>query len=910
MVRDTPSTRVRARASVRPWHQLESERVLHVLGSAPSGLTAPEARGRLRDFGANALAEREPPAPWRRYLRQFRSPLIYVLLVAAVVSFFVGERYDPYVILGIVLLNATIGYFQEARAEQALCALRRMTAPRAKVLREGRVHELPASEVVPGDVLVLEAGDRVAADARLLEVYELRVDESALTGESLPSAKDPAPLSAPDLPLGDRRNMVYMHTSVTLGRGRAVVVATGMASEVGAIAGEVASVSMTSPLLRQFRAFSRVLGASILGLIAVVLALGILRGLPPAGMFLVALSMAVSAIPEGLPIVVSVLLAVGVWRMARRNALIRNLPAVEALGSATVIATDKTGTLTLNQMTVQRLYVGGGWVRVTGEGYAPAGEVLPEPEGAPLPRAALRELAAASALCNDALLEEAEGAWRVLGDPTEGALQSLALKLGFDEDWPRLAEIPFASERRWMATLHEAPEGTVAYVKGALERLLPMAGSEFDAEGGLRPLDEAARARWQEAFEAMASRALRVLAVGRLAPPASLEALECPAGAGRLTLVGLVGMWDPPRPEAVEAVSVCQSAGIRVAMITGDHRVTASAIAERLGIARAGQRQVAEGREVEGLDEVQLAARVAEASVYARVSPAHKLRIVRALQASGEIVAMTGDGVNDAPALAQADIGVAMGGTGTEVAKGAADMVLVDDNFASIVAAVEEGRTIADNLRKVLHYLLSTTLAEILTISAAVAIGLPLPLLAVQILWINLVTDGVLDKALALERPEPGHMRKPPRVPGAPLVDRQMIRRMVAAALVMATGTLAVFAWELGRGGGLDRARTMAFVTLVAFQWFSAFVFRSIEQPLSRLGIFSNPWMLLGLAIAVALQLLAIYAPPLHAVLGTVPLSLGELARGVGVAASLPVLAELLKLALANRARQPNEPCE
>ncbi|MNX61855.1 putative cation-transporting ATPase F [compost metagenome] len=410
----------------------------------------------------------------------------------------------------------------------------------------------------------------------------------------------------------------------------------------------------------------------------------------------------------------------------------------------------------------------------------------------------------------------------------------------------------------------------------------------------------------------MARRALRVLAVARMAPPASLEVLECPEGEARLAMVGLVGMWDPPRPEAVEAVRVCQSAGIRVAMITGDHRATASAIAERLGIVRPGACRVAEGREVEALDEAQLVARVGEVSVYARVSPAHKLRIVRALQASGEIVAMTGDGVNDAPALAQADIGVAMGGAGTEVAKGAADMVLADDNFASIVAAVEEGRTIADNLRKVLHYLLSTTSAEILTISAAVAIGLPLPLLAPQILWINLVTDGVLDKTLALERPESCQMRLPPRAPGAPLVDRPMIRRMVAAALVMATGTLVLFAWELARGGALERARTMAFVTMVAFQWFSAFVFRSIEQPLSRLGLFSNPWMVLGLAIAVALQLLTLYFPPLQAVLGTVPLSLGELARGVGVAASLPLLAELLKLARGRggQTRHPGERCE
>ncbi|HEY9857156.1 MAG TPA: HAD-IC family P-type ATPase, partial [Stenomitos sp.] len=842
----SPSTRPTApaafRLTVRPWHAVTAEEALEALGTPPDGLSTDEAAVRLAEFGPNQLAARSGPPAWLVFLRQFKSPLIYVLLGAAGVSFLVGKRFDVVVILGIVLLNAVLGFIQEARAASAIAALQKLTSPHAHVLRDGEVREVLATAVVPGDLLILEAGDRVAADARVLKASELMIDEAALTGESLPVSKHPQAIAGGgDVPLGDRLNMAYMNSVVTAGRGRTLVVATGMATEMGRIAQELAEGPSEPPVQRKLASFSRRLGAIIGVIITGVLVTGLLLGHGFLDMFYMAISLAVSAIPEGLPIVVSVLFAVGVNRMARRNALVRRLPAVEALGSATVICSDKTGTLTRNEMTVRKVQVGDRLLDVEGEGYRPVGRLTWQGEPVSVRGdEGLYWLGACARLCNDALLVEKEGEWQILGDPTEGALTVLTEKIGLKPDWERLEELPFSSERKWMATLNLTPEGErVGFIKGAVDRLVPMAQRWLDAEGREHAADAAFRARVEAQSGLMASEALRVLALGMVRDVSHAGAFSPDLFEGGLTYLGLVGMIDPERPEAVTAIRTCRDAGIRVVMITGDHLATGLAIARRLGITQDGSEAI-DGPRLAILSDRELTEAARRLTVYARVSPEHKLRIVRSLKAEGEIVAMTGDGVNDAPALSQADIGVSMGITGTEVAKGAADMVLADDNFATIVAAVEEGRTIASNLHKVLHYLITTTICAVLVITAAMLLNLPLPLVAVQIIWINLVTDGIFDKTLALERPEPGLMQRPPAQSNAPLVSRQDFGRMALLGSVSAIGTLASYAWELAHGATLTHARTEAFTTMVAFQWFSAFAYRSERVPLWRLPV--NVW--------------------------------------------------------------------
>ncbi|MFP5502468.1 MAG: cation-translocating P-type ATPase [Candidatus Sericytochromatia bacterium] len=883
------------RLSDRPWHAIDAETAMQALDTPASGLSDAEAVRRLGEFGENALTGQEGPSAWAIFWRQFKSPLIYILLAAAAISFFVGKRFDPYVILGIVLVNALIGFFQERQAARALQALQALTEPQVTVMRDGQPHRLEAKKLVPGDVLLLHPGDRIGADARVLASSELTLEEAALTGESMPVSKHHRRIAGDAaMPLGDQRNMAFMGTTVVSGTGRALVVATGMATQMGRIAHEVSGEATATPLQRRLEDFSRKYGLVVLGLIVVVAAIAVAKGFGLAEVFLTALSMAVSGIPEGLPIVISVLLAIGVNRMAGRKALVRRLPAVEALGGATVIGSDKTGTLTRNEMTVTRLFAGGRRYRVTGEGYAPEGAVEPAlSEDAPL-----RDwLGAIARHCNDASLQKDNGRWTVVGGPTEGALQTLAYKLGHDAPWERLEEIPFSSERKWMATLHARPEGDrVILVKGAFDRLLAMAKAVMGPDGRPEPMTEAHRRSWAEAAEAMAEDALRVLALAMVPANDGQNTLCLEAIEDRLVLVGLAGLIDPPRPEAIQAIARCHEAGIRVVMITGDHVTTATAIARQMGILRgdAVARSI-DGPSLEAMDEGALSRRIRELDVFARVNPIHKLRIVKALQATGAIVAMTGDGVNDAPALKAADIGVAMGITGTEVAKGAADMVLADDNFATIEAAVEEGRVIADNLKKVLQYLLTTSAGEILAITAAIIAGYPLPLAAVQILWVNLVTDGVMDKTLALEKGEPGVMRRPPRDPRSPLFTRAMVARLAFGAAIMATGTVAVFAWDLGRGSPIEHARTMAFTTLVAYQWFSAFSFRSLDQSLFTIGPFSNRWMLLGLLIGVSLQLLAVYWAPFQLIFQTQALSAADFARCVLVASTAMIGLELAK---------------
>ena len=863
------------------WYSRDSQSLFSLLASRPSGLTTEEVQARLVAHGSNELVKSRATPVWRLALKSFRNPLVQLLLLAALLSWFVGERFDPYVITGVLVLNATIGLLLERRAERALAALRGLMAPRARVRRDGHVMEVAARQVVPGDLLVLQAGDRVAADARVVGAADLFIDESALTGESLTVQKQVAPLVEPDLPLGEQTNMVFMNTVVTGGRGEALVVATGMATEMGVIARDVATVEGSCPLEHRLEGFSRRLGAAIGAVIIGVLVLGTAKGLDLGTVLNLGISLAVSAIPEGLPVIVSLLLAIGVWRMARRQALVRGLPAVEALGSVTVLCVDKTGTLTRNQMTVRRLHLAGRDWSVTGEGYAPRGHLIPDRPGDVAPRV-LEAFASAASLCNDALLEEVDGTWQVVGDPTEGALQVLAMKVGCQPSWTRIDEIPFSSERRWMATLHERPDGSrLGTIKGALEALLDLARDELDEAGRVRPLD---RDRWLRAFDAMASQALRVLAIGTFTvePHEGLESL-C---RDRVTLLGLAGMQDPPRSEAIGAVQACQQAGIRIVMLTGDHLATARAIARELGILSRGGRTI-EGRELASAGTDLHDPRQAPLEVVARVSPAHKLQIVRALQARGEIVGMTGDGVNDAPALAQADIGVAMGRDGTEVARQAARVVLTDDRLTTLVGAVCEGRAIRATLGKAVLYLVSTSAGEILLIAAAVALDLPLPLHPVQILWINLVTDGLLDQTFAFEEPEPGLMSRPPGPPDQPMLDRAMALRGLLFATWMACGTLGLYAWALASDVALARARTMAFVTIVAFQWASAFTLRSFERPLLDQGPFSNRWMVLGLAIAASLQLAVLFVPPLQAVFRTVPLTGPEMLLCLTVAASL-----------------------
>lgn len=877
----TPVQQVAGRlaVSVRAWHSLPADTVCEALGTGEAGLTSSEAAQRLEEFGANTLAEHRPPSSLVLFLKQLKSPLIFILALAALATLLLGEAVDAVVIMGVVTLNAFLGFVQEQRAQAALSSLKRLTSPKARVRRDGRILEVESREVVPGDLLLLAAGDRVAADARVIHSVELETDEASLTGESVPVTKSTEGLGPSPLVIADRTNMAFMGTVVTRGHGRAVVVATGMATEVGRIAGHLEETEGEYPLQKRLGGLSRVIGGVVLAVATALVPIGLWRGMPVEEILSFVLGMAVSAIPESLPIVLTIILAVGLWRMARRKALIRHLPAVETLGSVTTICSDKTGTLTLNMMTVRQISLPGRHFRVTGEGYDPCGEILPAAEN-PTPPAAdvgLRRLLEVAAHCNDAVLRETEGHWETLGDPTEGALLTLAAKGDVEAEAERLAEISFTSERRWMATMNRSLDGRCrVYVKGALERLLALSGTLATADGTEIPMNATLRTEIEAEAEKLASQALRVLAFGYLPEAGRPEAFSASFVEGKVVFLGLVGMIDPPRPEAKAAVLNCQKAGIRVAMITGDHEATARAIATEVGILSPDHAHaVVNGAALAEMTDDDLAARVQAIQVFARIEPEHKLRIVKSLQRDGETVAMTGDGVNDAPALAQADIGIAMGINGTEVAKESSAMVLADDNFATIEAAIEEGRLVAENFRKVLRYLFATSVGELMTLSLAVILGLPLPLLALQIIWLNLVTDGCFDKSIALEPPEADLMRKPPQASQRKILDRSVFLPVLMVAPIMAIGTLAVFNHALAEGNTLSKAQTLAFSALVFFQWFSAFTFRSITTPVLYLR--PNRWMILSVAIAAVLHLVVIYAPGFQHVFGTEPLSPREL---------------------------------
>ena len=864
------------------WHALPVGEVFQRLATTPDGLSDDEARRRLSRFGPNELKREKKRSPVFAFLSQFRSPLIYILLVASALSFASAHAVDGAVILAVVILNSIIGFFQERRAERALEALRKLSALQATVIRDGEEEDINAAELVPGDAIMLEAGNKVPADARFFLAVNLQADESALTGESAPVEKTTDPLPE-ETSLADRGNMVYSGTTIAVGRGMAIVTETGMYAEIGRIAEQVAEAPRSlTPVQRKLARLGGYLGVVGLLIGIAIIGAGLIRRMSLFDTFFLAVAAAVSFIPEGLPAVVTVVLAVGVQRMAKRCAVVRNLPAVETLGSATVICTDKTGTLTKNEMTVRQGYTAESSFTVTGQGYAPEGaffmwghEIDPEEH------ADVRLLFTAMVLCNDSRLhyEEDERLWRIVGDPTEGALVVAGEKLGLKKhdlevEQPRLDEMAFDSRKRYMATLHQTPDGgKIAYVKGAPERLMAMSDKYYQADGPA-DLSPAMRAEFTGLDAEMGANALRVLAAGYKEFPPETTRIEGKDVESGLTFLGAVGMMDPPREEAKDAIRQAKEAGMRVIMVTGDHADTARTVAEILGLLEDGAR-VVPGPALDKMTDEQLQQAIGHIAVVARAEPEHKIRIIRALKSMGEIVAMTGDGINDAPALKLADIGIAMGRTGTDVAKEAADMVLVDDNFATIVTAIEEGRSIFANIQRVVLYLLSTNSGEILIYMTTLLAGLPIPLLPVQILWINLVTDGFSTVPLALEPKEAGILKQPPRNPREPIINRQMALGIAYFALFMFLGTFG-FYWMALQTLSLAKARTYAFVVMAIYQVFNGLNVRSSRHSLFKIGFFSNPYFIVGAAASLAAQVVAVEMPFFQAIFHTVPLRLDE----------------------------------
>ncbi|MDA1362961.1 cation-transporting P-type ATPase [Glycomyces luteolus] len=887
------------------YHRMTADEVLLLLGGDPrTGLSAEDANALLARTGPNSLPAAARTGLPVRLLRQVHNPLIYVLLAAGAITAVLGEYVDSSVIFGVVIVNAAIGLIQESKAEAELAGLRSMVRTDARVIRGGQERTVPSETLVPGDLVKLEAGDKVPADLRLTHAVGLRVDESALTGESEPVEKHVDPLPEA-LPVADRRNMAYSGTLLTSGSGTGVVCATGAATQLGEIHRLIgAAHTLTTPLTAKLAGFSRLLTFGILGLAAVTFAVGLLRGHDAVAMFTAAIALAVGAIPEGLPAAVTVTLAIGVARMARRRAVIRHLPTVETLGSTTVICTDKTGTLTENQMTVQAIWTPAARYAVTGTGYAPEGTVRDDTGtvAATDRDRALHWTLLTGVLCNDASLTGRDGVWSVAGDPTEGAMLTAAAKAGLDTDtvrtrWPRAAALPFSSERQFMATAHRGLDSTViVLVKGAVERLLERCSLQMDADGTTRPLDHRAAAA---AAADLAARGLRVLATAmrpNCAEPQEIEHLDELALGDGLVFTGLQAMLDPPRAAAATAVAACRSAGIAVKMITGDHAATATAIARQVGLLETGDaRVVLTGTELAAVPDGELAEVAHRNGVFARVSPEQKLRLVAALQERGHVVAMTGDGVNDAPALRQAGIGVAMGASGTDVAKEAADMVLTDDDFATVEAAVEEGRGVFDNLTKFITWTLPTNLGEGLVILAAIMFGAALPILPSQILWINMTTAVALGLMLAFEPKEPGIMTRPPRKPGQPLFTGALILRTALVSVLLVAGAWWLFNWELANGADIAQARTAAVNVFVTVQAFYLFSCRSLTQSAWRIGMFTNPWIIVGIAVQAAGQLAITYTPAMNAVFDTAPIGADVWLRILAIAAATSLIVSVEK---------------
>jgi len=890
----------RADGQTPDWHAFAADEACTRLAAPGSGLDEAQAAERLARHGPNRLPQAAPRSGFARFLAQFNNVLILVLIAAGIVAALLGHLLDAGVVFGVVLINGVVGFIQEGRAEKALAAIRGMLAPHASVLRAGHRREVPVDQIVPGDVVILEPGDRVPADLRLLRARNLHVEEAALTGESVPVEKS---LEAVDAraALAERSCMAYAGTLVTSGQGTGMTVATGAATELGRISALLEEVTtLETPLVRQMNVFARRLTGAILAVSALVFLFGMLvHAYPAAELFMATVGLAVAAIPEGLPAVMTITLAIGVQRMARRHAIVRRLPAVETLGSVTVICSDKTGTLTRNEMTVAAVVTAQAEYEVSGAGYAPHGGfslkgVETPPEDAPL----LVEIARAAGLCNDARLVEGSDGWSVHGDPMEGALLTLAVKGGIDLEseskrLTRVDVIPFDAEHRFMATLHHDHAGNAAvYLKGAPERVIGMCSTQARHDGEA-PLDPAL---WHAAIERSAAKGQRILAVAKRQMPDGHGELRFADVEGGLTLLGLLALVDPPRTEAADAVSECRTAGIRVKMITGDHAVTAKAIAAQLGFQNVGDTLT--GPQIEALPDEALREAAARVDVFARAAPEHKLRLVQALQAGGHVVSMTGDGVNDAPALKRADVGVAMGRKGTEAAKEAAEMVLADDNFASIVAAVREGRTVYDNLKKTIGWTLPTNGGEALTIIGAILFGLTLPLTAAQILWINMATATTLGLTLAFEPTEPDAMQRPPRSAREPLLSRFLLWRVVFVSILFAIAAFGMFWWAESRGRSLEEARTLVVNTIVVLEVFYLFSVRYLHATsLTVEGLLGTRAVLIGVGTVVALQLAFTYLPPMQALFGTRDVSLTEGVAIVLVGVALLAILEVEKLA-------------
>lgn len=874
------------------WHALEIKDVLKHLSTQQEGLTSEEASRRLTQYGPNELQATHRISPWEILIEQFKNVLIIILIIATIFSAFLGESLDAIVIAIIVLFAVGLGFIQEYRAERAIEALRQMAAPTAAVMRDGEEIEIPAREVVPGDIVLLRAGDKIPADARLVESVNLQVEEAALTGESVPVEKHAKPITNGGLAIADRKNLTYAGTAATYGRGRAVIVGTGMNTEFGKIAQLLQTVeSGRTPLQENLDKVGKNLARAAFVIVTLIAAIGLFRGQPLIEMVLFGIALAVAVVPEALPAVVTISLAIGVQRMVKRNALVRRLPAVETLGSTSVICSDKTGTLTKDEMTVRKIYIAGDLLNVSGAGYEPQGQFSVNGSSVE-PTDLLKQLLTGAALASDArnVYNEEEKRWHIKGDPTEGALVVAAAKADLkkaelDELYPRINEIPFTSETKRMTTLHKVNGQTVAYSKGAPEIVIESCTRQYTANGET-VLDQDGKRRILDVAQTMAGEALRVLAVATRANT-GIETAE-----QEMTFLGLLGMIDPPRPEAKSAIKTCEDAGIKVVMITGDHPLTAQAVASELGLIKIGR--VITGAELDALSDEVFEREVETIEVYARVSPSHKLRVVTALQKNGHIVAMTGDGVNDAPALKKADIGVAMGITGTDVTKEASAMTLTDDNFASIVAAVEEGRGIFGNIKKYLMYLLSSNIGEILLIASATLIGMPIPLETVQILYLNLATDGLPALALSVDPPEKDLMKRKPRSSRAGIFTRPVTILMVIGGIWLATVNLGLFAWALNTGRSPEEARTMVFVSVVLFEFFKAYNFRSDRNSVFKQP-FANKWLNLAIMWELSLLALIVYVPFLHDAFNTFSLTWEDVVIVLSLAITVVPVLEIAK---------------
>lgn len=848
------------------WHTLSAEQVLDELHSNLNGLSEIEAQRRLQAVGYNELKEKKKISPITLFLNQFKSFLVLILVVAVVISFIIKNFVDAALIAAIIILNAILGFVQEFRAEKTLESLKKLASPKAEIIRNGETKLIDARELVPGDILIVKEGDKIQADARIFEVFNLRVDESSLTGESVPITKIDKVLS--DVPIADRKNMLHMGTVVTYGRAEAVVVNTGMNTEIGKIATLIQTAEEETPLKKKFEAFGKWIGVVVVIVAVIAGIIGIVEKYPITDMFLTSAALAVAAVPEGLPALLTITLAIGVQTMSRRKAIIRKLSAVETLGSTTVILADKTGTMTTNEMTVRKIFVNNQEIAVTGTGFEPKGELLVKDKAIdPNKNNELIVALRIAALCNDAVLTQEENKWKIIGDPTEGALVTVARKAGLDnrqlsQKYPRVNEVPFSSDRKMMSTVNKIGKILIVNSKGAPEVILSKCNKILRNSRELR-LSEIQQQSILSIVKEYASNGMRVLAVAYKKVGKAHDNLE-----KDLVFVGLLAMIDPPRPEVKDAIKLCNQAGIKVVMITGDHKDTAIAIAKEIGLLKDGK--VLTGEELDKLEDTQLEKFVEEVEVYARVSPAHKSRIVKLLRKNGHVVAVTGDGVNDAPALKDAHIGVAMGIKGTDVAKEASEMVLADDNFATIVKAVEQGRAIYDNLRKFVRYILSANFGEIIIITLAILLRWPIPLLPIHLLWINLVTDGLPALALGFDTKEKDIMIRKPRNPKEGILYK-MLPFMIAGGILFGVASLILFFFNFN--SFLGKARTIAFTTAVVFELLFVLNCRSEKEPVWRVNPFSNRFLLLSILIGLLLQIAIVYLPFFNTLFKTVPLA-------------------------------------